>query len=175
MTINTSTLAQVLGKIENSATRETEFRDGMNDLAQQANSTRALLDTEVGDVRYIGTGVETPRSYRLQMLGNMLDTEIDSEFRTMSNEGVFRYNGTASHTLKAAFTTIFHDGTGTMTITATAGTTPDGAAFYVATAGTMTMAYSGTSQGISLGNAAKLASGAYSKNNTTIYFSETVY
>ena len=97
MTINTSTLAQVLGKIENSATRETQFRDGMNDLAQQANSTRALLDTEVGDVRYIGTGVETPRSYRLQMLGNMLDTEIDSEFRTMSNEGVFRYNRELHH------------------------------------------------------------------------------
>ena len=176
MTINTSTLGQVVLRLTDSGTREQEFRTGATDLAQQANSTRALLDSELADIRYVGDGIETPLSDRLRMLGNIPDSEADRTHRVMTNQGVVAASGSQTVNLRSAFVTIFHTGTGTVTINVD-NDTPDGAAFYVATEGTLTMAYTGdtNSRGISLGNATKLASGAYNRTADSIYFSETVY
>ena len=176
MSIHGQAVGTVQAKTQNAGTNESIFRTGMSDYAQQINSTQVLLDTELGDVRLIDSDFERPRSDRLRMLGNIPDSEVDRTHRVMTNQGVVAASGSQMVNLRSAFVTIFHTGTGTVTINVDADT-PDGAAFYVATEGTLTMAYTGdtNSRGISLGNATKLASGAYNRTADSIYFSETVY
>ena len=120
--------------------------------------------------------------YRNFSISNALDTteggtitgnlNIEGEFGVTTN-----VQNSATVNLTSAYTTIFHTGSGTVTINVTANT-PDGAAFFVATEGTLTMAYTGgTARGISLGSSAKMASGAVKQVSGTdiIYYTEGVY
>ena len=83
-------------------------------------------------------------------------------------------NGTGTVTLSGSFTYIKHTGSGTLTISKDSNT-PDGALFNVTTTGTLTMAYPASSQGITLGNICKIATGVYNATTDVIYYSETVY
>ena len=120
--------------------------------------------------------------FRNFSISNALDTteggtisgnlNVNGEFGVTTN-----VSNSATVNLTSAYTTIFHTGSGTVTVNVTA-STPDGAAFFVATEGTLTMAYTGgTARGISLGSSAKMASGAVKQVSGTdvIYFSEGVY
>lgn len=81
------------------------------------------------------------------------------------------YNGTANATLTQAITYIHHTGTGTLNIPAH---TINGARVDITSSGTMTLAWSSGSQGISLGSDTTLASGIYNSSLGYWFFSETV-
>lgn len=176
MAINGQTIANVTTALANADTTEASFRGattGIEGLAKQVDDNQILLATLTDRTGAIGA----PVSVRLGMLDRIPADEANTTDYTSTTAGVVRLTGSASHTLRSGFVTIFHSGTGTVTITADANT-PDGAAFYVASSGTLTMAYAGptghTSAGISLGSATKIASGAYDKTANDTYFSETV-
>ena len=82
-------------------------------------------------------------------------------------------SGTASVTMTstAVQTFIKHSGTGTLSIGAGQ---YDGQTVNVASTGTMTLSWHGSSLGVSLGNQAKLASGIYDTSAGYWFFSETV-
>ena len=120
--------------------------------------------------------------YRNFSISNALDTtEGGTVEGNLNVEGEFgvttSVTNSATVNLASAYTTVFHTGSGTVTLNVT-GDTPDGAAFFVATEGTLTMAYTGgTARGISLGDDAKMASGAVKQVSGTdiIYYTEGVY
>ena len=82
-------------------------------------------------------------------------------------------SGTASVTLSstAVSTYVKHSGTGTLSIGAGQ---YDGQTINVTTTGTMTLSWHGSSQGVSLGSSAKIASGVYDSAAGYWFFSETV-
>jgi len=81
--------------------------------------------------------------------------------------------GTASVTMSATAldTYVKHSGTGTLTI---GGGSADGQKINVTTTGTMTISWATGSQGISLGNSTKIASGIWDNTAGYWFFSETV-
>ena len=82
-------------------------------------------------------------------------------------------SGTASVTMSstAVQTFIKHSGSGTLSIGAGQ---YDGQTVNIASTGTMTLSWHGSSKGVSLGNQAKLASGIYDTTAGYWFFSETV-
>ena len=82
-------------------------------------------------------------------------------------------SGTASVTLSstAVSTYVKHSGTGTLSIGAGQ---YDGQTINITTTGTMTLSWHGSSQGVSLGSSAKIASGVYDSAAGYWFFSETV-
>ena len=80
-------------------------------------------------------------------------------------------SGTYLLTLTQAITYVHHTGTGTLNIPAH---TINGARIDITSSGTMTIAWSAGSQGISLGSNTTLASGIYNSNLGYWFFSETV-
>ena len=82
-------------------------------------------------------------------------------------------SGTASVTLSstAVSTYVKHSGTGTLSIGAGQ---YDGQTINITTTGTMTLSWHGSSQGVSLGSSAKIASGVYDGSQGDWFFSETV-
>lgn len=83
-------------------------------------------------------------------------------------------SGSGTVTLSGHTTYVKHTGTGTVTI-AVDSNTVDGCTLNVTTTGTLTMAYPTNSQGVSIGNSCKIASGVYNDTTSRIYYSETVY
>lgn len=175
MAINNKTVAVVTADVQNADTTEFSFRTGVSDLAAQTDDNQVLLATLSDRTGAIGA----PVSPRLHMLNNIPDSEVDMTHNYVSTtNGVIRSADTET-TLTSGFVTIFPTNTGTFTHTINVdANTPDGAAFYIASNATMTVAYTGptgfASRGISLGSATKVASGAYDKTANVIYFSETV-
>lgn len=82
-------------------------------------------------------------------------------------------SGTASVTLSstAVSTYVKHSGTGTLSIGAGQ---YDGQTINITSTGTMTLSWHGSSQGVSLGSSAKIASGVYDGSQGYWFFSETV-
>ena len=82
-------------------------------------------------------------------------------------------SGTTSVTLSstAVSTYVKHSGTGTLSIGAGQ---YDGQTINITTTGTMTLSWHGSSQGVSLGSSAKIASGVYDSAAGYWFFSETV-
>ena len=96
-----------------------------------------------------------------------------TNLQNANNIDIQTKSGTASVTMDADAmdTYVKHSGTGTLTIGA--GNT-DGQKINITTTGTMTISWHTGSQGISLGNSTKIASGIWDNTAGYWFFSETV-
>ena len=97
----------------------------------------------------------------------------DAITQALVDHDVQTKSGTASVTLSstAVSTYVKHSGTGTLSIGAGQ---YDGQTINITTTGTMTLSWHGSSQGVSLGSSAKIASGVYDSAAGYWFFSETV-
>ena len=103
---------------------------------------------------------------------NAVDGRVDS-LENNNNIDIQTKAATASVTMSSTSmdTYIKHSGTGTLTIGAG---NVDGQKINITTTGTMTIAWSSGSQGISLGDSTKIASGIWDNTAGYWFFSETV-
>lgn len=103
---------------------------------------------------------------------NAVDSRVDS-LENNNNIDIQTKAATASVTMSSTSmdTYVKHSGTGTLTIGAG---NADGQKINITTTGTITIAWSTGSQGISLGDSTKIASGIWDNTAGYWFFSETV-
>jgi len=129
-------------------------------LANNAVNTAELTDNAVTNAKLADDAVDTAELADDAVTAPIVEYDIQTK------------SGTASVTLTASpvFTYVKHSGTGTLSI---GQGQYDGQTINVTSTGTMTLSWHGSSQGISLGNDAKIASGIWDNTAGYWFFSET--